>query len=108
MYEHFVRKIILNLDRIKRKVNFMTTPSKLKITMRAAVAIVTISGFISVAIYLVVFQPSFEHSESIALAGTVVGYLSAKADTIIGWYFGSSQGSAEKSDAMETLLNDDK
>ena len=43
------------------------------------------------AMYLVMFRPSFENNESLALVGTVVGYLSAKADTIIGWYFGSSQ-----------------
>jgi hypothetical protein len=96
------------LENMKEKVKKMTTPSKVKVTMRAVVGIITICGFVSVAIYLVAFHPTFESKESIALVGTVVGYLSAKADTIIGWYYGSSQSSVEKSDAMETWLKDDK
>ena len=30
------------------------------------------------------------------LAGTLIGYLSAKAEQVIAYYFGSSSGSAEK------------
>ena len=31
-----------------------------------------------------------------ALAGTLIGYLSAKAEQILAYYFGSSKGSEEK------------
>ena len=31
-----------------------------------------------------------------ALAGTLVGYLSAKCEQVIGFYFGSSKGSEDK------------
>jgi hypothetical protein len=31
-----------------------------------------------------------------ALAGTLVGYLSAKAEQVLAYYFGSTRGSAEK------------
>jgi hypothetical protein len=96
------------LENLKQKAQDMTSPSKIKVTMRAIVAIITMSGFVAMAMYLVMFRPSFENNESLALVGTVVGYLSAKADTIIGWYFGSSQSSMEKTDAMENLLKDDK
>jgi len=34
------------------------------------------------------------------MIGTVVGYLAANAQQVIGYYFGSSAGSKEKSDAM--------
>lgn len=34
------------------------------------------------------------------LAGTLIGYVSAKADTVIGYYFGSSAGSSRKTDAL--------
>jgi hypothetical protein len=37
----------------------------------------------------------YSHVES-ALAGTLVGYVSAKAEQIIGFYFGSSHGSQNK------------
>ena len=96
------------LENMKEKIKSMATPSKIRVTMRAIVGLITICGFVGMAIYLVAFSPTFESKESIALVGTVVGYLSAKADTIIGWYYGSSQGSAEKSDAMETWLKEDK
>ena len=96
------------LENMKEKVRGMTAPSRVQVTMRAVVGIITICGFVGIAVYLVAFSPTFESKESIALVGTVVGYLSAKADTIIGWYYGSSQSSAEKSDAMETWLKDDK
>jgi len=31
---------------------------------------------------------------------TIVGFLVAKAGTIVDWYFGSSRGSSEKTDAL--------
>lgn len=96
------------LENLKQKAKVMSSPSRIKVTMRALVAVITMSGFVAMAMYLVMFRPSFENSESLALVGTVVGYLSAKADTIIGWYFGSSQSSMEKTDTMEKMLNNDK
>lgn len=35
-----------------------------------------------------------------ALAGTLVGYLSAKAEQVLAYYFGSSQGSAQKTELL--------
>lgn len=35
-----------------------------------------------------------------ALAGTLVGYLSAKAEQVLAYYFGSSKGSAEKTNLL--------
>jgi energy-converting hydrogenase Eha subunit A len=40
----------------------------------------------------------YSHIES-AMAGTLVGYLSAKAEQVVAFYFGSSAGSQAK-DAM--------
>jgi hypothetical protein len=37
----------------------------------------------------------YSHVES-ALAGTLVGYLSAKCEQVVGFYFGSSKGSEDK------------
>jgi len=35
-----------------------------------------------------------------ALAGTLVGYLSAKAEQVLAYYFGSSKGSAQKTELL--------
>lgn len=41
----------------------------------------------------------FSHVEG-ALAGTLVGYLSAKCEQVVGYYFGSSAGSARKDELL--------
>lgn len=40
-----------------------------------------------------------------SLVGGVVGYLSAKGDTVIAYYFGSSSGSAQKTNALADIAN---
>lgn len=42
---------------------------------------------------------------TVALVGTLVGYVSAKADQVVSYYFGSSAGSAKKTEAMTDALN---
>lgn len=96
------------MDTLKENLKHMTKPESVRVTMRAIVGLIVTCGFVSMAIYLVAFSPTFESRETLALVGTVVGYLSAKADTIVGWYFGSSQSSMEKSDTMENILSNDK
>jgi hypothetical protein len=39
------------------------------------------------------------------MIGTLIGYLSAKADQVVSYYFGSSAGSAKKTQAMTDALN---
>lgn len=41
---------------------------------------------------------------TVALVGTLVGYVSAKADQVISYYFGSSVGSARKTEAMSDAM----
>lgn len=41
----------------------------------------------------------YSHVEG-ALAGTLVGYLSAKCEQVVGFYFGSSAGSARKDELL--------
>lgn len=38
------------------------------------------------------------------LIGTIIGYASAKADQVISYFFGSSRGSKEKTDAMAAAV----
>lgn len=46
----------------------------------------------------------FSHVEG-ALAGTLVGYLSAKCEQVVGFYFGSSAGSARKDEILNEQVN---
>lgn len=39
------------------------------------------------------------------LAGTLIGYLSAKAEQVLSYYFGSSSGSRENQAAMRNAIN---
>lgn len=41
---------------------------------------------------------------TVALVGTLVGYVSAKADQVVSYYFGSSAGSARKTEAMSEAM----
>lgn len=41
---------------------------------------------------------------TVALVGTLVGYVSAKADQVVSYYFGSSAGSARKTEAMTEAM----
>lgn len=41
-----------------------------------------------------------------ALAGTLVGYMSAKAEQVVAFYFGSSAGSKQKTEAMAQAFSD--
>lgn len=51
----------------------------------------------------------YSHIES-AMAGTLVGYLSAKAEQVIGFYFGSSASSQHKDEMLyrSTPVDEDK
>jgi hypothetical protein len=40
-----------------------------------------------------------------ALAGTLIGYLSAKAEQVLAFYFGSSKGSKNKDDSLAAAVN---
>ena len=66
------------------------------LTLRALAALI-VGSFIAV-----VWQVLFGDGSRIdtVLAGTLIGYLSAKADQVIGYYFGSSASSARKDDLL--------
>jgi hypothetical protein len=65
-------------------------------------ATLVISGFFGVVAYIVAGKAQLS-GEAGAVIGTVVGYVSAKADQVIAYYFGSSLGSARKDETIKAL-----
>lgn len=61
-------------------------------------ATVIVSGFLCTVWYVLSGQvQALKDPVAAGLIGTLIGYVSAKADQVVSYYFGSSAGSAEKS-----------
>ena len=69
----------------------------LRITLPAALATVTVVGFISL-LWLLAFHSIPVTSHDVLMASA--GYLSAAFQSIIAYHFGSSSGSARKTEIM--------
>lgn len=60
----------------------------------------TVVGSFCALVFAVLFHQVTAES---TIAGAVIGYLSAKAEQVIAYYFGSSAGSKAKTDALTNL-----
>lgn len=69
-----------------------------------ALAIIIVVSFIGVVVGTLV---GYSHIES-AMAGTLIGYLSAKAEQVVSFYFGSSHGSQKKDEFLYNSTPSDK
>ena len=60
-------------------------------------AAVIVGGFLSM-VYMVLsgYVPGLKDPMVAGMVGTLIGYVSAKADQVVSYYFGSSAGSADK------------
>lgn len=62
-----------------------------------ALAFLTVGAFIFVVYYVLAGKvSSLKDPMVMGLVGTLIGYVSAKADQVVGYYFGSSAGSRAK------------
>jgi len=59
-----------------------------------------VGGFLFVVFCVVTGRVELKDAMVAGMIGTVIGYLSAKADQVIGYYFGSSAGSDRKTELM--------
>ena len=66
---------------------------------------IIIAGFLIMVWYVLTKGLNAEMDPGMAaLAGTLIGYVSAKADQVVSYYFGSSAGSKEKTNVFEKML----
>lgn len=67
-------------------------------------AFAIVGGFLVLVGWLVSNGVSKIDAASMGLVGTLVGYVSAKAEQVVAYYFGSSAGSARKTEQLDGLL----
>jgi len=63
-------------------------------------AYIIVGAFIGV---IVATLAGYSKADSV-LAGTLIGYLSAKAEQVISYYFGSTRSSAQKNETIQDLM----
>ena len=90
----------MNLDFAKLTVEDRKSARDMQIATKSmlvpSLAILIVSAFIGVVIATL---GGFAVVDSV-LAGTLIGYLSAKAEQVVNFYFGSSAGSQAKTDLL--------
>ena len=90
----------MNLDFAKLTVEDRKSARDMQIATKSmlvpSLAILIVSAFIGVVIATL---GGFAVVDSV-LAGTLIGYLSAKAEQVVNFYFGSSSGSKEKTELL--------
>jgi hypothetical protein len=69
------------------------------------IAFTIVGGFVGV-IFVCLFSDALGKMNpvQISIASALFGYLSAKADTVIGYYFGTSKSSSDKNDAIAKAI----
>ena len=62
--------------------------------------LLVVLGFFATLAYVLIYGLGQLDAATAAFSGTLVGYVSAKADQVIAYFFGSSTGSREKTRAL--------
>lgn len=70
--------------------------TNVKDAMPKLLALVIIAGFFATVAYVLGWGLKNMDAASAAFAGSLVGYVSAKAEQVVAYYFGSSAGSSKK------------
>ncbi len=69
------------------------------------IAFTIVGGFVGV-IFVCLFSDAMNSMSTVqvSIVSSLFGYLSAKADTVIGYYFGTSKSSSDKNDAIAKVI----
>lgn len=70
----------------------------------AILAGITVTGFFIVVGYILTGRLLLTGEQGI-LVGTIVGYVSAKADQVLSYYFGSSSSSSKKDATIQHMMS---
>lgn len=68
------------------------------------IGVVILGGFFA-TVFFVLTEPVTPDDNKLMLVGALVGYVSAKADQVVAYFFGSSVGSKQKTSAMADALD---
>jgi len=99
-----MRKLNVDLEAIRQRdrASARAREIALKDWAPGILATVVIVGFFATVGYVLSGQLELDGRAGV-LIGTIVGYVSAKADQVIAYYFGSSKGSVEKTKALSDM-----
>ena len=64
---------------------------------------IIIGGFMAMVAYIIAKGLNIPPDQA-ALIGTLIGYVSAKADQVVSYYFGSSSGSVQKNAMIDKMM----
>ena len=99
MRELDIEEVALHVeDRKSARKTWVETKS-LTVPLLAAIVIAAFIAALAGVFWLAVRDDEMNATMA-TLVGAVVGYASAKADQVVSFFFGSSQGSKEKTDAL--------
>ena len=70
-----------------------------------SLGVIIIAGFFGTVYYILTLKEAI-NTETSLLVGSIVGYVSAKADQVVAYFFGSSWGSKQKTKEMGDALRD--
>lgn len=87
---------IAGQDRASARQSYSATRDRMVPTL----AMVIVGSFVAVIVGVLFFKVTVDA----ALAGALIGYLSAKAEQVVAFYFGSSAGSKGKDDALANAM----
>jgi hypothetical protein len=69
-----------------------------------ALGFLVVGGFLGAVWAIITGQAvGLDDPVVVGVLGTVIGYLSAKADQVVSYYYGSSAGSAKKTETIERI-----
>ncbi len=100
-FEIDLQRVGIDLEKIAQEDRASAREREVKVGGKAnpVLAGIIIGGFFSVVAW-VLFRPDIMSGPGAAVAGTLVGYVSAKAEQVVAYYFGSSSGSARKTELL--------
>ena len=78
--------------------------SKVGGNMQAVIATIVIAGFFYTVWMVLTGSLDIQDANKAVLIGTIIGYVSSKADTVLSFFFGSTQGSRDKTTELSSAL----